>query len=71
MFDTNVVKLKAGYVGQITRNDKIVWESTPYPSEMVEVDDKLRRQTERDIGWDKAFQATQAKIDEAVERLFA
>lgn len=72
MFDTNVVQVKAGHVGQIKRGEKIVWESEPFPVEMGEQEDKLRRATfSVDLGYDKAFKAAVAKIDEVVERLFA
>lgn len=72
MFDSTVVKVKAGYVGQIIRGDKIVWESEPFPPEMGLVEDNLRRSTrEEDISYKNAYDATQAKIDEVVERLFA
>lgn len=71
MFDTSVVKVKAGHVGQIKRGDTIVWESEPFPVEMGEQEDKLRRSTfPVDLSYDKAFKATVTKIDEVVERLF-
>ena len=71
MFDIKMVEVKAGHVGQVVREGKIIWESEPFPSEMVPSEDKLRRFHEQDIGAQKAFQATQDKITEAVERLFA
>lgn len=76
MFTTTVVKTKAGTIGQVCMGNhdyvgRILWESEPFPVEMVPTDDKLRRLTERDIGVDKAQEAAQNKITEVLEGLFA
>lgn len=77
MFTTTVVKTKAGVIGQVCLGNhdyvgKILWESEPFPVEMVESEDKLRRGGyERDVSADKATKAAQDKITEVLERLFA
>lgn len=75
MFTTTVVKTKAGTVGQVCMGNhdyigNILWESEPFPVEMVESEDKLRRGYERDVSVDKATKAAQDKITEVLERLF-
>jgi hypothetical protein len=76
MFTTTVVKTKAGTIGQVCMGNHdfvgaILWESEPFPVEMVESEDKLRRGYERDVSADKASKAAQDKITEVLAGLFA
>lgn len=70
MFDVTVVKTKAGYIGQVCVNQKILWESEPFPTEMAKSpNDRLERSY--DLGGEKATRSAQDKIMTVMEGLFA
>lgn len=70
MFDVTCVRTRAGYIGQVVFGGKILWESDPFPSEVVpRPDDKLARTT--NVGSERAYQAARNKLDAVMEGLFS
>jgi hypothetical protein len=74
MFEVIVVRTKDGYRGQVSGYGKILWESEPFPSDVVTDTsemDKLRRSYSTDRGSERAEVAARDKIVSVMEGLFA
>ena len=65
--DIKVARVKAGHVGQIYLYQDILWESEPFPSEVVDNPTEFRTD---DLGAQRACVAATEKIKSVMEGLF-